>query len=294
MEISDVTYVSYALLYAAVVCLWLPDRWRVGKLPLWSVAFVSACLVAGANRQVEASGLGAAALLGCALLYTERERSNQMGRALGNLAALVLILALGAHLIPAFHNLLVLDNVMISDNGALFSMRLNFDKALAGLLILGITHRRLSAKAQWLNLLEITVPYAFLLGMVVLLFAWSAGKITFDPKLPLGSPIWLVNNLLFVCMAEEALFRGFVQKKLMAVWSKYSWGVWLAVGTASLLFGAAHYAGGAALVLTATVAGMGYGWLYYRTDSIEASIVAHFLLNLLHFFFFTYPFAIGG
>ena len=102
----------------------------------------------------------------------------------------------------------------------------------------------------------------------------------------------LINNLLFVCMAEEALFRGFVQKKLMAVWSKYSWGVWLAVGTASLLFGAAHYAGGDALVLTATFAGMGYGWLYYRTDSIEASIVAHFLLNLLHFFFFTYPFAL--
>ena len=294
MKISDLTYVSYGLLYAAVFCLWLPDNWRVGKLPLWSILSGVACIVAVAIKQVDMVGLLAPVLLGCALIYAERESSNWKWELLSNLAAGVLILALGAHLIPAFHNLLVLDNAIISENGAPFSMYLNFDKALAGLLILGITHRRLCTKKQWLVMLKTTVPYTLLLGSVVLLFVWSVGKVAFDPKLPTSSPIWLINNLLFVCMAEEAFFRGFVQKKLMDVWSKYSWGVWLATGTAAMLFGAAHYAGGVAFVLTTMSAGIGYGWLYYRTGSIEASLLAHFLLNLLHFLFFTYPFVIGN
>lgn len=294
MKMLDLTYVSYGLLYTAVLCLWLPSHWRIGKLPLWSVVSGLACLVAVIIRQVEAGGLMAAVLLGCMLFYAAWERNSQLGRLLGNIAALVLALGLGAHAIPAFHNVLVLDNVIISDNGSPFSMYLNFDKALAGLLILGIAHRRLTAKMQWLNLLKITVPYALLLGIVVLLFVWAADKVVFDPKLPASSPIWLLNNLLFVCMAEEAFFRGFVQKNLAAAWSKYNWGAWLAIGTASLLFGAAHYAGGAVLVLASTLAGVGYSWLYYRTSSIEASILAHFLLNLLHFLLFTYPFAIGS
>lgn len=213
MKISDLTYVSYGLLYAAVFCLWLPANWRVGKLPLWSILSGVACIIAVAIRQLEMVGLLAAALLGCALFYAERG-SNSAGRRFGNLAALLIALALGAHLFPGFHNALVLDNVIISDHGAPFSMYLNFDKALAGLLILGIMHRRLCTKAQWLVMLKTTVPYALLLGSVVLLLVWSVGKVAFDPKLPASSPIWLINNLLFVCMTEEAFFRGFVQKKL--------------------------------------------------------------------------------
>ena len=35
--------------------------------------------------------------------------------------------------------------------------------------------------------------------------------------------------------------------------------------------------------------GLGYGWVYLRTERIEASILTHFLLNCIHFVFFTYP-----
>jgi len=38
-----------------------------------------------------------------------------------------------------------------------------------------------------------------------------------------------------------------------------------------------------------TVAGLGYGWVYQRTGRIEASILTHFALNLVHFLLFTYP-----
>lgn len=42
-------------------------------------------------------------------------------------------------------------------------------------------------------------------------------------------------------------------------------------------------------MLLAFVAGMGYGWIYYRAKRIEASILTHFTLNFLHILFFTYP-----
>lgn len=43
-------------------------------------------------------------------------------------------------------------------------------------------------------------------------------------------------------------------------------------------------------VALATVAGAGYGWAYQRAGGrIEASILTHFALNAVHFFFFTYP-----
>ena len=40
----------------------------------------------------------------------------------------------------------------------------------------------------------------------------------------------------------------------------------------------------------ATIAGAGYGWVYWRSGNrIEASILAHFLLNMTHILLFTYP-----
>jgi len=39
----------------------------------------------------------------------------------------------------------------------------------------------------------------------------------------------------------------------------------------------------------ATIAGIGYGGIYWRTNRIEASIFAHFLVNTTHILCFTYP-----
>ncbi|WP_419656688.1 putative CAAX protease family protein [Desulfosarcina variabilis str. Montpellier] len=42
-------------------------------------------------------------------------------------------------------------------------------------------------------------------------------------------------------------------------------------------------------VILATAAGWGYGIIFQRTGSIDASIMTHFGLNTTHFIFFTYP-----
>ena len=121
-----------------------------------------------------------------------------------------------------------------------------------------------------------------------MLLAVFLGFVRFDPKLPNSLPLWIITNLLFDCVAEEALFRGFIQRNLSIRMRKIVYGDYLAIICTSILFGLIHYPGGIKYMLLATVAGIGYGWIFDRTKRIESSIVAHFSLNLVHFIFFTY------
>ena len=50
-----------------------------------------------------------------------------------------------------------------------------------------------------------------------------------------------------------------------------------------------HYQGGLSYVALATVAGIFYGMAYYKSGRLISAIAVHFLLNLTHALFFTYP-----
>src|SRR3569833_2966401 len=91
------------------------------------------------------------------------------------------------------------------------------------------------------------------------------------------------------CVAEEAFFRGFLQESLTLRLTPIRHGHLVAWLAASALFGIAHAGGGAGMVLLAAVAGLGYGWVYLRTRSLGAAVLAHFSLNAVHFLLLTYP-----
>lgn len=100
--------------------------------------------------------------------------------------------------------------------------------------------------------------------------------------------IWLINNALLVTLAEEALFRGYVQQQLTTRWRHHAWGGPAAVAVAAILFGLAHYAGGWQWILLAGLAGVAYG-AAYRYGGLAAAVAAHLGLNAAHFGLFTYP-----
>ena len=60
----------------------------------------------------------------------------------------------------------------------------------------------------------------------------------------------------------------------------------------SILFGLTHFSQGFIFILLATICGFFYGLIFIRTRYIEASILLHFLINLTHFIFFSYPSAL--
>lgn len=201
--------------------------------------------------------------------------------------ALTLILlwaiALMLHLIPGFSNLKVLDQVQAGPASVPFNMYLNLDKPLVffGLLLAWPALLGQGGAIRWRALALLLLPLAALL-----ITAWQLGALKPEAGLPYWWWLFALNNLLFTCVAEEALFRGFIQQGVAAR-SR----LWLGILVASLLFGVAHLAGGPLLMLFAALAGACYGLAFQFSGRLSVAIAIHFLFNFAHLALFTYPLA---
>ncbi|ASI94403.1 CPBP family intramembrane glutamic endopeptidase [Vibrio rotiferianus] len=200
---------------------------------------------------------------------------------LGWSVVIIWCVMLFVHVIPGFNNLQVLDKVTAGPLSAPFSMYLNLDKPLAlfalflayPFLLGGEAKGRVKPALPVMILLLSLLPIAAMLGAL-------------KPELSLPSWWWLfaLNNLILTCVAEEALFRGFVQQSFSR---RFDWRLGLVI--ASILFGLAHFAGGPLLIVFATLAGLGYGLVFHFTGRLWCAVLAHFLFNFCHLVFFTYP-----
>ena len=192
-------------------------------------------------------------------------------------------LALTLHLVPGFANLKVLDRVQAGPASVPFTLYLNLDKPLIffGLLLAWPALLGPGGTMRWRPLALLMLPLAALL-----ITAWQLGALKPEVGLPHWWWLFAFNNLVFTCVAEEALFRGFIQQGV-ASRSK----PWLGLLVASLLFGAAHLAGGPLLVLLAALAGACYGLAFLLSGRLSVAIAIHFLFNFAHLALFTYPLA---
>ncbi|MEA4834695.1 MAG: CPBP family intramembrane glutamic endopeptidase [Anaeromusa sp.] len=279
------TLLCYSVLYLAVACLWLPAS--IWGQPLWLILAASAGFIALISGQLTPLGLGLAALyLFIAYLFSRTTGAKKKWLTL-LLAALSVLF--GAHLLPGFHNLQALNAVLVSADGLPFTMYLNLDKTLVALGLLGWCIPRLSRRQEWRQLLQVLLSRSLLFLLLIFILALASGKVHWDPKLPSCTLLWMLTNLLFVCTAEEAFFRGFLQQQLALLWKNRPLQQELPLALASLVYGLSHFAGGPLYVAFVTLAGLGYGWVYQKTGCIEASILLHFALNAAHFLLFTYP-----
>jgi membrane protease YdiL (CAAX protease family) len=197
------------------------------------------------------------------------------------------------HVMPGFNNPIVISERIVSPGGVPYTKYLNFDKAVAGLFLVGLYAPDLFARHQQpartvTDIGEFTWRFAVLVAVVVAL-SLATGFVRWDPKMPSWFPLWAWSILFLTVVPEEALFRGVIQTSLERRLDGGRRATVVAIAIAGLLFGLAHAAGGMTYVVVATVAGFGYGWIYAALRSLGASIAAHFCLNVIHILLFTYP-----
>jgi membrane protease YdiL (CAAX protease family) len=98
----------------------------------------------------------------------------------------------------------------------------------------------------------------------------SSGFLNWHPRLTtenlLVSPLHIY---LAIGVPEELLFRGIIQNVCVR-WIGLRWGL----AAAAVVFGLAHLPD-VRYVLLASLAGVAYGWVFWRTERITASAVTH-------------------
>jgi len=201
------------------------------------------------------------------------------------IAMIAYALAFFYHWVPGFKNLLYLRQVYISSGSCPYTMYLNFDKTMMGLILYGLSFLHKEDKGLNYMSLKKTMSTLFFCIALLMPLSLSSGYVKFDYKFSDHVLIWSVTNLFFVCFAEEVLFRGIIQNTLTKLSSPY----WVPLLITSILFGLSHFHGGPMYIVLSTVAGLFYGYTYYRTGSILCAMLVHFGLNLCHFIFFSYP-----
>ena len=223
----------------------------------------------------------------CLSVYYFKYSQNKKIKLFSGCVIFVSSVLLLLHLVPGFHNPILIDNFPVSENAPQYTKYFNLDKAILGVLLLAFVVPQ--AKSFSLNKGLIV----FLVFMVCCFLSLSlglyTGLISFDPKhsdILLG---WIITNLFFTCFVEEAFFRGFVQQRIQLLSSKTYW-QYISVLLSGVLFGLAHFPGGQTYTIIASIMGSAYAFSYYKTKNIYVAISVHFIFNLLHFSLFTYPF----
>lgn len=275
------TLVPFVLLLAAVVGLWVHRALWIGAL----VAAVAAAYATGALHGL--AGLWIAVSFALAWAYT-RAPGAAWRIALGVGFGLY-SLAMGLALLPGFDRIVLAGPLVLSPGAAPYEIAVGFPKVVTGLAILGVIRPSLLSRRGLGRVLASAAPVFAATTFVVMIGVYSMGYTAFAPKWTSVFLLWAPINLFFTCLAEEAFFRGFVQHELARVDSGSDGAQVGALVFAAVLFGLAHFGGGASYVIAAALAGLGYGWAFLRTQRIEAAIATHFGVNAVHFLLFVYP-----
>lgn len=274
------TWVPWILIFPATVLLWSRKTRTIG---LAGMAFGYTFAVLFGQLEISAIllivGLMAAGL-------AVREDNLFFIKIIGHGLFLILAVSLRLHMAPGFHNPIAFDGI-ISPGAIPYRAYLNFDKTLSAIWIVYFI--------SWLDcnpplLQKIATGILFGVGVFAMLasIALNSRIVQIDPKLPAISWLWLFNNIILVCFAEEAFFRGYIQHGLARILHGHNWGGWVSLLVGSVLFSFSHMDHKYEMLLMYLIAGIDYGLAYQRAGLIGA-MTAHAILNIGHFFFLTYP-----
>ncbi len=262
------------------------------RQPLWHYLMALSVLSAYFQGYVNLYALLSIGLY-VVLYYCVLNAKRAIIRAILSTVFITFSLALALHWVPGFNNLPIVIDERITSDAIAFTFYANFDKAMAGLFLCAYFYsnkKALKADSNKVSRLNVKQPIFIIIATVLasLTVALILELVSFNPKVPDFWLAFIAINLLFTCVAEEALFRGLLQTKLSQIISSTRLALLAPIMTAAV-FALAHFAGGINYVLVSFIAGLGYGYIFYKTQRLEWAIICHWLVNVFHFFLFTYP-----
>ena len=288
MKIPILEYSPYFLLALAIISLWIKR-----SVLVWGSLFILAFIMGLLMDRLTLLAIPSVLSLGALFYLAFKANCPLWLRILCGVIASIFSSALAEQKIPGFNNLKVISNVILSPNGYPYTLYLNFDKALVGLIILAFGWNFINQGALTVKNMIRVIPIILFATFTVMMLAVGLHCLEFDPKWTPLFWIWAFSNLIFTCVGEEAFFRGVVQNTLARTFSIISQrsllANTLAIVIAAILFGLCHFYGGPKFIFLCIIAGLFCGYSYYKTGRIEASILTHFTLNTIHFIGFTYP-----
>ena len=285
MDATAAVMIALMPLAAALLALYTPYR---------SVAFAFLFISIIAALYVGViTGAGAAAffILMALCYFASRARDGQhrLKRSLLLMGVGGMGFLMALHAIPGFNYTPIVQDILLSPDATPFRLAIGYDKALAGALIVFFLVPLTRTKDGWRKATgAMLMASAAILLCVIPLGLWL-GFFAFDPKLSPYLPLWMFLNLFVTVIAEEAFFRVLLQDNLTVYLNgKVRHAAGWSVLIVAIVFALAHGGGGFTYVVLVFFAGCGYG-VAYKWGGIEAAIGTHFIVNLVHFLFFTYP-----
>jgi membrane protease YdiL (CAAX protease family) len=275
---------SYFALIMAIFSLW------VKKTPwLWGT-FLGLSFFFGFSSVIDPVAL--IPIFALLLMYLALTKLTGKKRVLVVFLAAALSSALFFHLLPGFHNWKIAEHLCLGINAVPYNFWMTYDKPFGGFFILAFLLPLLQTNSDLKRVTKAAIPISILGILVILLLSLYWKVVQYDPKFPAISWLWPIVNLFFVVVPEEALFRGFIQEEIFkSLGGKGSLANVSCVILASLLFALFHllWIASFPFISLVFIAGIVFGTVYQYTRAIEGSIFCHFFLNVIHFFFFTYP-----
>lgn len=277
---------TYLTLAISISSFWISTDKRI-PLVLFSISIIIGLISGGINYLSLASII----VFGFLIYLFYKKNFSAPIKVLLFFSILILTVLTFLHKVPGYDNWQAVKDIKLSKNSAALEMWFNFDKPLIAFFLLLFAYKPVSKIVQYKEIFNRSFLFFMPLITTLFIFGTAINYIVFDPKLPSFTLIllWMVKMLFFTVIAEEFFFRFFLQNNLTAVFKKFKHADICGLVLASLIFGLFHFSGGLAFVFLAFVSGLMYGGIYLRTKYIESAILLHFLVNLTHFFLFSYP-----
>lgn len=273
---------SIISLSLAILLVWAPQR------NAWIIAFLFFIASALYSSWIKPIAL-ISILVFAVIIWRSLKTEGDVFRYLLNGLVIITALVAGIHLAPGFDHIHLLEETRLSENTGWSSLRFSADKPTFGLFLLVAYRDRLcKSYAHFTTALKLSLPIIVVGMLSVYILGLLLGFVVIDITFSVLVIVWFARNLIFTVIAEELLFRGFIQQKLQdSITHKHSNAIALFV--ASILFGLVHIYGGWEYGLLATLAGLMYGYVYMKTGRLEMAFIGHVALNAGHVMLLSYP-----